>query len=329
MGLLKMDFLGLRNLTVLADAIENIIANRGIEIDLAKLPLDDAADLRPAGPRRHPRRVPARRRPDAQPAQADGADGVRRHRGRAGPVPARARWRPTRTSTTPTARTAGRRSSPIHPELEQALEPILGETYHLVVYQEQVMAIAQQLAGYSLGRADLLRRAMGKKKKEILDANWEEFAAGMKGNGFSEQATKAIWDVLVPFSGYGFNKSHTAGYGMVSYWTALPQGQLPGRVHGRAAHLGRRRQGQDGGLPGRVPQAGHQGAAAGRQRVRAGLRPRRHRHPVRARRDPQRGRHGGRLDRRDPRRRRAATPRSPTSWTSPRSRSATSAWWSR
>ncbi len=97
----------------------------------------------------------------------------------------------------------------------------------MVVYQEQVMAIAQQLAGYSLGRADLLRRAMGKKKKEILDASWEEFSAGMVANGFSAEAIKAVWDVLVPFSGYGFNKSHTAGYGVVSYWTAYLKANFP------------------------------------------------------------------------------------------------------
>ncbi|MCA1675945.1 MAG: DNA polymerase III subunit alpha, partial [Actinobacteria bacterium] len=102
-----------------------------------------------------------------------------------------------------------------------------GETYHLLVYQEQVMAIAQQLAGYSLGQADLLRRAMGKKKKEIIEKEFERFRAGMIGKGFSEQASQTLWDVMLPFAGYAFNKSHTAGYGLISYWTAYLKANYP------------------------------------------------------------------------------------------------------
>src|SRR3569623_1413143 len=109
---------------------------------------------------------------------------------------------------------------PIHPELVDALKDVLGETYGLIVYQEQVMAIAQKLAGYTLGQADLLRRAMGKKKKEILDKEYAGFAQGMKDHGYSEAAVKTLWDILLPFSDYAFNKAHTAGYGLVSYWTA-------------------------------------------------------------------------------------------------------------
>jgi DNA polymerase-3 subunit alpha len=109
---------------------------------------------------------------------------------------------------------------PIHPELEEPLKDILGTTYGLIVYQEQVMAVAQKLAGYSLGQADLLRRAMGKKKKEVLDAEYVPFSEGMRANGYSDQAIKALWDVLVPFSDYAFNKAHTAAYGLISYWTA-------------------------------------------------------------------------------------------------------------
>src|SRR6202008_4151243 len=97
-----------------------------------------------------------------------------------------------------------------------AREPILGTTSHLVVYQEQVMAIARKLAGYTLGGADILRRAMGKKKKAEMDKQWELFSSGMKDNGYSPEATQAVWDDLLPFSAYGFNKSHTAGYGLVS-----------------------------------------------------------------------------------------------------------------
>ncbi len=116
---------------------------------------------------------------------------------------------------------------PIHPELAEPLADILDDTYGLIVYQEQVMAIAQKLAGYSLGAADLLRRAMGKKKKEILDKEFVPFSEGMRSNGYSEAAIKTLWDILVPFSDYAFNKAHTAGYGLVSYWTAFLKSNYP------------------------------------------------------------------------------------------------------
>lgn len=89
------------------------------------------------------------------------------------------------------------------------------------------MAIAQKVAGYSLGAADLLRRAMGKKKKEILDKEYVPFSEGMRARGYSEGAIKTLWDILVPFSDYAFNKSHTAGYGLVSYWTAYLKANYP------------------------------------------------------------------------------------------------------
>ena len=107
------------------------------------------------------------------------------------------------------------------------LEEILGTTYGLIVYQEQVMSIAQKLAGYTLGKADLLRRAMGKKKREVLDAEYVGFAEGMKANSFSEAAIKTLWDILVPFSDYAFNKAHSAAYGVISYWTAFLKANYP------------------------------------------------------------------------------------------------------
>ena len=116
---------------------------------------------------------------------------------------------------------------PIHPELAESLADVLGDTYGLIVYQEQVMVIAQKLAGYSLGNADLLRRAMGKKKKEILDKEFAPFEAGMKANGYSDSAIKTLWDILVPFSDYAFNKAHSAAYGLVSYWTAYLKANYP------------------------------------------------------------------------------------------------------
>ena len=116
---------------------------------------------------------------------------------------------------------------PIHEELKDVLDEILKDTYGLIVYQEQVMEIAQKVAGYSLGAADLLRRAMGKKKKEILDKEFIPFRDGMIKNGYSPDAIKTLWDLLVPFSDYAFNKAHTAGYGLVSYWTAYLKANYP------------------------------------------------------------------------------------------------------
>ena len=89
------------------------------------------------------------------------------------------------------------------------------------------MAIAQKVAGYSLGQADLLRRAMGKKKKAELDEQFETFSCGMAERGFSEGAIKTLWDILLPFSDYAFNKAHSAAYGLVSYWTAYLKANYP------------------------------------------------------------------------------------------------------
>src|SRR5690606_25247360 len=98
--------------------------------------------------------------------------------------------------------------TPIHPELEEPLADILGETYGLIIYQEQVMAVAQKVAGYSLGQADILRRAMGKKKKAELDKQFVAFSGGMRERGYSDEAITKLWDILLPFSDYAFNKAH-------------------------------------------------------------------------------------------------------------------------
>src|SRR5690349_22022946 len=105
---------------------------------------------------------------------------------------------------------------PIHPALEEPLQEVLGETYGLIVYQEQVMAIAQVLAGFSLGAADNMRRAMGKKKKEELDKQYAGFEAGMLERGYPQDAVKTLWEILVPFADYAFNKSHSAAYGVIT-----------------------------------------------------------------------------------------------------------------
>jgi DNA polymerase-3 subunit alpha len=225
-GLLKMDFLGLRNLTVLDDCLASIVDNRGGKVVLESLPLDDRPtyDLLSrgdtlgvfqldGGPMRALLRSMA---PDNfEDISAVGA------LYRPGPMGANSHneYADRKNNRKPV--------TPIHPELADPLADILGDTYGLIVYQEQVMSIAQKLAGYSLGKADLLRRAMGKKKKEILDKEFEPFAAGMKVNGYSDGAIKTIWDILVPFSDYAFNKAHSAAYGVVSYWTAFLKANYP------------------------------------------------------------------------------------------------------
>ena len=138
------------------------------------------------------------------------------------------------------------------------------------------MAIAQQLAGYTLGQADLLRRAMGKKKKEILDKEYVPFSDGMRARGYSEAAIKKLWDVLVPFSDYAFNKAHTAGYGLVSYWTAFLKANYPSEY--MAALLTSVKDDKD-------KSALYLNEC---RRIRRGLHTARHRHPVRPVRDPQR-----------------------------------------
>jgi len=219
LGLVKMDFLGLRNLTVLDDALDNIRANRGEEVVLEELTFDDPAtyDLLSAGDTLGvfqldggPMRALLRSmRPDKfADISAVGA------LYRPGPMGADSHNKYAR-------RKNGREPiDPIHPELAAALEPVLGETYGLIVYQEQVMEIAQVLAGFTLGQADNLRRAMGKKKKEELDKQYAGFQGGMLERGFSQPAITALWEILLPFSDYAFNKAHSAAYGVISYWTA-------------------------------------------------------------------------------------------------------------
>lgn len=225
-GLLKMDFLGLRNLTVIGDALDNIKANRGIDLDMDNLPLDDPATYELLS-----------RGDTLGVFQLDGSamrDLLRRMQptGFEDIVAVLALYRPGPMGMNAHNDYADRKNGrqevkPIHPELEEPLKDILADTYGLIVYQEQIMQIAQKVAGYSLGRADILRRAMGKKKAEVLEAEFEGFEAGMLENGFSKPAIKALWDTILPFAGYAFNKSHAAGYGLVSFWTAYLKANYP------------------------------------------------------------------------------------------------------
>ncbi len=225
-GLLKMDFLGLRNLTIIGDALENIKANRGIDLDLDTIPMDDPATYELLG-----------RGDTLGVFQLDGGpmrDLLRRMQPTSFDdiVAVLALYRPGPMGMNAHNDYADRKNgrqpiTPIHPELAEPLEEILAETYGLIVYQEQIMRIAQKVAGYSLARADILRKAMGKKKREVLDKEYEGFSEGMKANGFSASAIKALWDTVLPFADYAFNKSHAAGYGLVSYWTAYLKANYP------------------------------------------------------------------------------------------------------
>ena len=236
LGLVKMDFLGLRNLTILDDALENVKANRGEDLDLDALSKDmtDKAtyqllsrgdtlgvfQLDGGGMRTLLRLMQPDNFEDISAALAlyrPGPMGVNAHTNFA----LRKNGKQEVTPLDPQLK------GKLQPEMETALEPILGVTHGLVIYQEQVMEIAQKLAGYTLGNADLLRRAMGKKKKEVLDAEYLPFSEGMKANGFNEASIAALWGVLVPFSDYAFNKAHTAAYGLVSYWTAYLKANYP------------------------------------------------------------------------------------------------------
>jgi DNA polymerase-3 subunit alpha len=225
-GLLKMDFLGLRNLSVLDDCLLNIKANKGIDLALETLTLDDVKTYQLLG-----------RGETLGVFQLDG-----------GPMRALLRqmnpdsfedisavialYRPGPMGVNAHNDYADRKNKrqevlSIHPELTEALSEILGDTYGLIVYQEQVMAIAQKVAGFSLGRADLLRKAMGKKNKDILDKEYVNFEKGMTDNGFSKSAIDKLWETLIPFSDYAFNRAHSAGYGMVSYWTGYLKANYP------------------------------------------------------------------------------------------------------
>ena len=228
LGLVKMDFLGLRNLTILDDAIANVRANRGEDVDLEALSKDMS----------DPKAYEVLAKGDTLGVfQLDGG-GTRTLLRQMQPTTFEdisatiALYRPgpmgINSHTNYAMRKTGRQpATPIHPELAEPLEEILGATHNLIVYQEHVIQIAQKVAGYTLGRADLLRKAMGKKKKEVLDAEFAGFEAGMQANGYSADAIKTLWDALMPFADYGFNKAHAKAYALISYWTAYLKGNYP------------------------------------------------------------------------------------------------------
>ena len=212
--LLKMDFLGLRTLTVIADAVENVRKNRGIELDLDKIPLDDPATY----------------------ALLNRGDTIAVFQLESGGMQNLCRqfkvetiehicallaiYRPGPMDFIPdfvSRKVSGRKIEYDHP----LMEPILNETYGIMLYQEQIMQVVQVLAGFSLGQADILRRAIGKKKEKEMAAQHVKFVDGCKAtNNIDEELANQIWDKINKFAGYGFNKSHSAAYAVLSYRTA-------------------------------------------------------------------------------------------------------------
>jgi DNA polymerase-3 subunit alpha len=220
LGLLKMDFLGLSNLTILTKVKEIIAQNRGISLDLQHIPLDDAKtfellasgetkgifQLESAGMRRYIKEL--------RPTNfSDIAAMV-------------ALYRPGPMEQIPTFIKAKQGVAPIHYP-HPILKEILKETYGVIVYQEQVIFIAQALAGYSLGQADILRKAMGKKIPEVMKKEERNFIAGAKKNGISPELAQEIFSLIEPFAGYAFNKAHSVSYGLIAYRTAYLKANYP------------------------------------------------------------------------------------------------------
>jgi DNA polymerase-3 subunit alpha len=219
-GLLKMDFLGLANLTILGKAREIIYNSRGLEVDLQRIPLDDAKtfellsngettgvfQLEGSGMRRHIKEL--------KPSTfSDIAAMV-------------ALYRPGPMEQIPRFIKAKHGLEPIHYP-HPALSDILEETYGVIVYQEQVLFIVRTFAGYSLGQADVFRKAMGKKIAEVMKKERRNFVNGAKKNGFSVEIAEEVFNLIEPFAGYAFNKAHATSYSLIAYRTAYLKSNYP------------------------------------------------------------------------------------------------------
>jgi len=219
-GLLKMDFLGLINLSILGKAKQTIAKTRGIDLDLQHLPLDDKKtfDLLSSGETTgvfQLESAPMRRYiKELKPSCF-------------GDIAAMiALYRPGPKQHIPTFIRAKHGIEPIrfpHP----ALTEILQETYGVIVYQDQVLLIVQAFAGYSLGEADIVRKAMGKKIPEVMKKEMQRFLAGAKKKGFSKELAEQVWSLIEPFAGYAFNKAHSVSYAMIAYQTAYLKANYP------------------------------------------------------------------------------------------------------
>ncbi|MBN2370493.1 MAG: DNA polymerase III subunit alpha [Vicinamibacteria bacterium] len=227
-GLLKMDFLGLRTLTLIHDCVRMIAEQTGARVDMQEIPLDDGKtyELFSKG-----------QTSGLFQFESDGMRDILR------------RFKPDRLEHL-TALNALYRPGPMQ-MIEDfirrrhgatkvsyetpSLEPILSGTYGVMVYQEQVMQIASTLAGFSMGEADILRKAMGKKKVEVMAAQREKFLSGCAARGVAERKARKIWDLMEQFAGYGFNKSHSAAYALLAYQTGYLKANYP--MHFMAALL--------------------------------------------------------------------------------------------
>ncbi len=236
-GLVKFDFLGLKTLTVLDVAVK-LLRKRGVDVDLATLPLDDAASYQMLA------------RGDVVGVFQVESQGMRRALVDMRPdrfediIALVALYRPGPMANIPTY--CARKHGDEEPEyLHPMLEPILKETFGVIIYQEQVMQIAQVMAGYSLGEADLLRRAMGKKIRSEMEKQRAGFVAGAMKNNVPKGQADTIFELLAKFADYGFNKSHAAAYALVSYHTAYMKAHYQRRHHLLCARRpeGRRRAG--------------------------------------------------------------------------------------
>jgi DNA polymerase-3 subunit alpha len=212
-GLVKMDFLGLKTLTLIHNTV-TLLAKKGIKIDISKIPERDEKTFKLLSLGK-----------SACVFQFE-SPGMQNLLKRAKPekledlIALNALYRPGPMENIDQFINGKHNWAQIQYPLPE-LEPILKETYGVIVYQEQVMQIAQKIAGYSLGQADILRRAMGKKKTAVMAGEKEKFAAGARANGYEKETAAKLFDLLIPFAGYGFNKSHAAAYSLLAYQTAF------------------------------------------------------------------------------------------------------------
>lgn len=215
LGLLKMDLLGLRNLTVIHDALEMIRENRGIDLDINKIPSEDEetckmlCDGDTIGVFQSESSGFTSLLMQLHPERFEDL------------IPMVALYRPGPLGSGMAEDFIKRKHGKIPVEYPHpSLEPILEETYGVILYQEQVMQIASVMGGFSLGQADMLRRAMGHKEPEILQQNRETFVDGAVANGVDDRTANYVFDLMVHFAGYGFNKSHSVCYGWIAWQTA-------------------------------------------------------------------------------------------------------------
>lgn len=221
-GLLKMDFLGLSNLTVLSQCVQNIAKTHPDlpKLDWRTLELDDAKTYELLG------------RGDTVGVFQLESDGMRRNIIGLKPQSVRelaamvALYRPGPMEHIPTFIDGKFGRKPIE-YLDERMRPILAETYGIIVYQDQVLKLVQALAGFTLGRADLLRRAMGKKDKAAMDEMEVEFMKGCADNGVTTDTAKRVWELLLPFAGYAFNKAHAVCYALIAYQTGYLKANFP------------------------------------------------------------------------------------------------------